>query len=304
MQFKVGNFSAEPLVDVELFEPSIAGIFPDAKRDEIERSRSLFEPDHIDVGRGVLRLAIQSFVLHAPHATILIDTCVGEGKARPLIPEWNYRTSSGYLDRLAQIGLHPESVDLVVCTHLHLDHVGWNTRSDDGRWVSTFPNARYLVGRRELAFWEHEHRNPDKLAMPHLTAFEDSVLPILESGQAELVDDGYDLGHGITLMPLPGHTPGQMGVQVAGGVRTLFCGDAIHSPLQTLDPSLSTASCADPEEARRVRRAVLEDAAECGRLIVPAHLRGARRMTIQKTTSGFIPRFPDSADSKKTDFDP
>jgi glyoxylase-like metal-dependent hydrolase (beta-lactamase superfamily II) len=179
-----------------------------------------------------------------------------------------------------------------MCTHLHLDHVGWNTRADDGRWVPTFPNARYLIGRRELGFWEDERRNPDELTPLHLGAFEDSVLPILESGRAELVDDGYELGRGMTLMPLPGHTPGQMGLQVDGRVSTLFCGDAIHSPLPVLDASLSTSSCADPAQARQVRRAVLEDAAEHGRLIVPAHFRGARRMTVQDTATGFMPCFP------------
>jgi glyoxylase-like metal-dependent hydrolase (beta-lactamase superfamily II) len=216
MRFEVGGFSADLLVDIEQFELSIAEFFPDARTGEVERSRTLLEPDHADVGREVLLLAIQSFVLHAPHATILIDTCVGEGKARPLIPEWDHRSGGGYLDRLARIGVRPESVDLVVCTHLHLDHVGWNTRADDGRWVPTFPNARCLIGRRELAFWEDERRDSDKLAPLHLCAVEDSVLPILESGQAELVDDGYELGRGMTLMPLPGHTPGQMGLQVDG----------------------------------------------------------------------------------------
>ncbi len=138
-----------------------------------------------------------------------------------------------------------------------------------------------------------EHRRPDGDAL-QLGGFDDSVLPILEAGRAELVDDGYELGPGLSLVPLPGHTPGQMGVRADGAVRTLFCADAIHSPLQVLDPGLSTASCVDREQARQVRRALLEEAAEEGRLVVPAHFRGARRMHIERTATGFTPRFPES----------
>jgi len=162
----------------------------------------------------------------------------------------------------------------------------------DGRWVPTFPNARYLIGRRELGYWQDQRPRPDGDAL-QVSGFEDSVLPILEAERAELVDDGYELGPGLSLVPLPGHTPGQMGVRADGAVRALFCADAIHSPLQVLDPGLSTAVCVDREQARQVRRALLEEAAEEGRLLVPAHFRGTRWMHIQRTATGFTPCFPD-----------
>lgn len=128
----------------------------------------------MDFERGMLIFAIQTFVLHSAGGTILIDTCVGEGKERPIVPDFNRRHHSGFLERLAQAGVRPESADLVFCTHLHVDRVGWNTRLLDGRWVLTFPNARYLIGRRELEYWQDQRRS-DGDAL-HLGAFEDSVL--------------------------------------------------------------------------------------------------------------------------------
>ena len=292
MRFKAGDSMVDVLVDIDRFQLPITQFLPEAEPGLVESARPLLEPDHVDLERGLLILAIQTFVLHAAGRTILVDTCVGEGKERPLLPEFHRRHQSGFLERLAQAGLQPESVDLVFCTHLHVDHVGWNTRLLDGRWVPTFAHASYLVGRRELGYWQDQRRRPDGDAL-QLGGFEDSVLPILEAGRVELVDDGYELGPGLSLGPLPGHTPGQMGVRVDGAVRALFCADAIHSPLQVLDPGLSTAVCVDREQARQVRRALLEEAAEEGRLVVPAHFRGTRCMHIRRTAIGFTPCFTD-----------
>jgi glyoxylase-like metal-dependent hydrolase (beta-lactamase superfamily II) len=292
MDFHVGDIAVDVLVDIDRFELPIAQLLPEADPGQAESARFLLEPDHVDLERGMLILAIQTFVLRCAGRTILVDTCVGEGKERPLIPDWSLRRDSSFLERLGRTGVRPESVDLVFCTHMHVDHVGWNTRLSGGRWTPTFPNARYLIGRRELGYWQDQRRRPDGDDALHLGAFEDSVLPILAAGQADLVDDGYELGPGLSLVPLPGHTPGQMGLRLDGRARALFCGDAIHSPLQVLDPRLSTAGCVDREQARRVRRALLEEAAEEGRAVVPAHFRGTRYMHIQRTATGFTPSFP------------
>ena len=291
MRFRAGDSAVDVVVDIDWFELSIAGFLPGIAAGTIESARALLDPDHLDAARGRLILAIQSFVLHTDGRTILLDSCVGEEKERPLIAEFHRRRRSGFLDRLAQAGVRPESVDIVFCTHLHIDHVGWNTRLHDGRWIPTFPNARYLVDRREFEYWQQQDRQSGGDAV-QLPGFEDSVLPILNAGQMELVDDGYELGRDLTLLPLPGHTPGQLGVRVSGAVPAIFCGDAIHSPLQVLDPTLSTVGCVDPVEARRVRHTLLEDAAEGGRLIVPAHFRGTRCMRVTPTASGFRLYFP------------
>jgi glyoxylase-like metal-dependent hydrolase (beta-lactamase superfamily II) len=210
MRFQVGDGMVEVLVDIDRFQLPIAQFLPEADPERVESARSLLEPDHADLDRGLLTLAIQTFVLRAAGRTILVDTCVGEGKERPILPDFHRRHRNGFLERLAQAGVQPESIDLVFCTHLHVDHVGWNTRLLDGRWVPTFPNARYLIGRHELGYWQDQRRRPDGDAL-QLGGFEDIVLPILEAGRAELVDDGYELGPGLELVPLPGHTPGQMG---------------------------------------------------------------------------------------------
>src|SRR5262245_21769134 len=261
MHFTTGDSIVNVLVDIDRFELPIAQFLPEAEREEVERLRSLLEPDHVDFERGMMIASIQTYVLRAAGQTILVDACVGEDKERPLLTAFHRRRNSGFLERLARLGVPPESVDVVFCTHLHVDHVGWNTRLHDGRWVLTFPNARHLIGRRELEYWLDQRRRPDGSPL-QLGGFQDSVLPVLEAGKALVVDDGYELGPHLSLVPLPGHTPGQMGLRMDGPARALFCGDAIHSPLQVVHPELSTSTCVDREQARQVRRALLENAAE------------------------------------------
>ena len=179
----------------------------------------------------------------------------------------------------------------VFCTHLHVDHVGWNTRLSDGRFVPSFPNARYLFGRDELADWMAQ-REAGTIPALHGAAIEDSVIPILEAGLADLVDRGHELARNLTLTPLPGHTRGQMGALLdhpAGGA--IFCGDAIHSPVQIYQPDVSTAVDADRSTAIVTRRALLEEASETGRLVVPAHFRGRRCARIRRAGSDFEPVF-------------
>ena len=292
MRFQAGDYLVDVVVDIDRFELPVTNFLPGITADTIELARALLEPDHIDATRNRLMLAIQSFVLHAGGRTILLDSCVGEEKERRLIPEFHRRARTGFLDGLARIGVPAESVDFVFCTHLHIDHVGWNTRLHDGRWVPTFPNARYLTGRREFEYWQQQHQEPRPDAV-QLPGFEDSVLPIFEAGLLDLVDDGYELAEGLTLLPLPGHTPGQLGVRADGSAPAIFCGDAIHTPVQVLNSELSTNGSVDMLDASRVRRALLENAVDNDLLIVPAHFRGARRMRVARTGHGFVPHFPE-----------
>ena len=291
MRFQAGDYLVDVVVDIDRFELPVTNFLPGITADTIEFARTLLEPDHIDATRNRLMLAIQSFVLHAGGRTILLDTCVGEDKERRLIPEFHRRARTGFLDGLARIGVPAELVDVVFCTHLHIDHVGWNTRLHDGRWVPTFPNARYLTGRREFEYWQQQDQEPSGDAV-QLPGLEDSVLPLFEAGLLNLVDDGYELAEGLTLLPLPGHTPGQLGVRADGSAPAVFCGDAIHTPVQVLNPDLSTNGSVDMLEASRVRRALLENAVEHDLLIVPAHFRGPRCMRVERMRRGFVPHFP------------
>jgi glyoxylase-like metal-dependent hydrolase (beta-lactamase superfamily II) len=291
MRFTVGDIRVDIIVDDDDFELPLSQFFPGSEPGQLAGHRGLLEPDFLDIARDIARFAIQSFVLRLDGRTILIDSCIGEQKDRPEIPVWNQRRGTGFLQRLAQAGVTPAEVDTVFCTHLHVDHVGWNTQREDGRWVPTFRNARHLIGRHELADWMAQLRSGSAPAM-HARALQDSVLPVVEAGLADLVDDGYEIAKGLTLIPLPGHTAGQMGMRIdRDDARAIFCGDALHSPVQIFQPELPTSSCADPRLAAVTRRGLLEDASETNRLLVPAHFRGQRCAHIRCAAAGFEPVF-------------
>jgi glyoxylase-like metal-dependent hydrolase (beta-lactamase superfamily II) len=291
MRFAIGDAIVDVIIDDDDFALPLSQFLPGRDPELLEAHRGTLEPDFIDLARNMAKFAIQSFVLRVGGQTILIDSCLGEGKDCPEIPAWHQRRGTGFLDRLRRAGVAPADVDLVFCTHLHVDHVGWNTRRDGDRWEPTFPNARYLFGRRELAGWMTE-REAGRAPLIHARALEASVIPIVEAGLADLVDDGHDLGPGLRLAPLPGHTAGQMGLVVDyARNRAIFCGDAIHSPLQIFQPGLSTSSCVDPNAASETRKMILAEAADSGRLVVPAHFRGWRRARIRSSSSGYAPLF-------------
>ena len=288
MRFGIGDVQVDSISDFDFTELPLAKIFPEADRDKLAARREFLEPLHVDLGRGMVLLTIQLFVLRVAGRTVLIDPCVGEHKERVVPPDWNNRDATGFLQRVQAAGVHPDEVDVVFCTHLHSDHVGWNTRRVDGRWVPTFRNARYLVGRREMQHWQTLQAE----GANRLYAYEDSVLPVVNAGQVDLVDEGYEPAAGMTLALFPGHTPGQMGLHVhSRSERAVFCGDAIHSPVQVLHPELSAGLDSDRQQSRATRLGILEHAATHGSWLVPAHFRGTHRARIRATGEGFFPDF-------------
>ena len=150
----------------------------------------------------VLILCFQSYIVKTPHHTILVDSCIGNDKPRPLRPKWNMKTDNTYMRALATAGFSVDDIDYVMCTHLHVDHVGWNTRLENGRWVPTFPNARYVFGKTEFDYWTEQH------AKTEVAPFGDSVLPVVEARRAEIVRHDYEIGDHVRILPTPGHTPG------------------------------------------------------------------------------------------------
>src|SRR6202048_4713567 len=146
-----------------------------------------FAPKLVDPASGLLVFAFHSTVIRTPRATILVDTCSGNDKERPHKLRY-HRKNWPYLANLAAAGFMPEDIDYVLCTHLHADHVGWNTRLVGGRWVPTFPNARYLFARREWENWREAELRAAYTTDPN---YEDSLLPVMDSGQAELVATDY-----------------------------------------------------------------------------------------------------------------
>ena len=169
--FTIGEVRVDIIVDDDDFELSLSDFLPGTNGRQLMQHRGLLEPDFVDFGRDVVKFAIQSFVIRMDRRTVLVDTCIGEQKDRPEIPAWNQRRGTGFLERLAERGIDPTDVDIVFCTHLHVDHVGWNTRREDGRWVPTFPNARYLIGRNELLDWIAQRDAGSALAM-HISALQ------------------------------------------------------------------------------------------------------------------------------------
>ena len=265
----IGAFEIHRVADFEgpSFDP--AEFFPDFDPEVVRANPDLLGPRLIDPASGKLVFSFHSFVVKTPCHTILIDACIGNEKERPARPQW-HRLRSSYIEDLAAAGVGPEQIDFVMCTHLHWDHVGWNTRLANGRWVPTFPNARYIMARREFEHWQEAHRRGDDT--PHVAGFEDSVLPVVRTGQSVLVDDDYALDDGLWFEPAPGHTPGNVVIHArSGDACGLFVGDVLHHPVQLIKPEWSTRACSDQDLSRQTRTRLIEQHAESDTLILPAH---------------------------------
>ena len=266
---RIGEFEVHRIAEFEgpFFPP--AEFFPDFDPEVMRENADLLGPRLIDPASGRLVFSFHTFVVKTGKHTILIDSCLGNDKERPTRPQF-HRMHTPYLADLARVGVKPEDVDYVMCTHLHWDHVGWNTRLDNGRWVPTIPNARYIMARREFAHWQEVHRGGEDT--PHRRAFEDSVLPVVQTGQSMLVDDDYSFEDGLWFEGAPGHTPGNVVIHARSGDTTgVFMGDVIHHPLQLLKPEWSTLACTDRELSRKTRTRLIEEHAERGTRLLPAH---------------------------------
>ena len=201
--------------------------------------------------------------------------------------------NSPFIEELASVGVHPEEVDFVLCTHLHVDHVGWNTKLLDGRWVPTFPNAKYIFSRNEFELWAARYEKGETVPVP--LVYEDSVLPIVEAGQAIIVEDTHQIDDGMWLEPAPGHTPGHVMLNLKSGEETaLMSGDVIHHPLQLIRPEWSSRACEDPHLSAVSRTKMLERVADTNTLLCPAHF-GSPTMghVISHATDGFRYRLID-----------
>jgi glyoxylase-like metal-dependent hydrolase (beta-lactamase superfamily II) len=266
---RIGDFEIYRLSEFEGPAFPIAEFFPDFNPEVVRENAEFLGPRLIEPETGMLVMSFHSFVLKTPHHRILIDTCLGNDKERPTRPRWD-RLKTSYLADLGRIGLRPEDIDYVMCTHLHWDHVGWNTRLVDGKWVPTFPKARYVMARREFGHWEEVHkRNEDT---PHRLAFDDSILPVVKSGQAMLVGDDFALEDGLQFEGAPGHTPGNIVIHARSrDERGIFMGDVIHHPIQLFRPEWSSRACSDLALSRRTRERLIAEHAELQSLVLPAH---------------------------------
>jgi glyoxylase-like metal-dependent hydrolase (beta-lactamase superfamily II) len=250
-------------------------------------------PHHYSPEHDRLVTSVHSWLIRTDRHTILLDCCGGNHKERPGLARFHQRDTP-YLARLRAAGAAPEDIDVVLCTHLHADHVGWNTMLRDGRWVPTFPNASYLFSRAEDEYGD-PRRNPAADADPQRgRAYRDSVLPVIEAGQAVLLDGTHAIDDSMVVEPAPGHTPGHVVLKLHDrGERALFCGDALHHPLQVYAPHWNSRFCEVPEQALVTRRRLLEHCAEQGALLFPVHFGAPHVGAITKDAAGFALRFVD-----------
>ena len=263
MKWRIGEVTVTKLVELEVTGGS-RFILPQATYEDVLPIAWL-QPDFADE-RGRLKMSIHALVVEAPSRRIIVDTCLGNDKENRRIPTWN-KLQTSFLADLAAAGYARETIDTVVCTHLHVDHVGWNTMLVDGRWVPTFPKARYLMGRVEYAHWTSQLEREDMTAV-----LADSVTPVWD---VDLVETDHRVCDEISLVPTAGHTPGHVSVRIAScGEEALITGDFMHHPCQIARPEWSSTADSDPLLARRTREQMLTRLAGTPTLVIGTHFAG------------------------------
>ncbi|MGJ4916097.1 MBL fold metallo-hydrolase [Bradyrhizobium sp. HKCCYLRH2060] len=280
LTFSVADTTIHRIIEQETTFLPAREMFPELTPEMLAADSALQAAGALDA-QDTLILCFQSYVVRTPHHTILIDSCIGNDKPRAR-PVWNMKSDDSYMRALAAAGVSVDDIDVVMCTHLHTDHVGWNTRLDNGRWVPTFPNARYVFAQREYDYWVAQN------AKAEVPPFADSVLPVVEAKRADIVGDEFSIGDHIRLLPTPGHTPGHVAIAVGKGRDdAVFAGDLIHTPLQLGLPELSPKFDVDPKQAAVTRRTFLERYCDTATLCCTAHFPSPSVGRIRRKGSAF-----------------
>ena len=265
--WRIGDVTVTKIVELE----SVGGskfILPQATREAcigIEWMKPHFMDDE-----GRLKMSVHALVIQTPSRRIIVDTCLGNDKTNRSVPGWN-NLQGPFLRDLAAAGFARETIDMVMCTHLHVDHVGWNTMLVDGQWVPTFPNARYLMAKTEFEYWQAKRDQVDQMAI-----FDDSVKPVFDAGLVDLVDTSHQICDEVRLVPTVGHTPGHCSVSITSkGHSALITGDFVHHPCQMAWPAWASSADFDQEQSTRTRREVFKRLAGTPTLVIGTHFAGA-----------------------------
>ncbi len=282
MQWFVGDIKVTSIVEQDLLD--IEMLIPEATPDMVN-SIDWLRPSYVDAN-GVMLGLIQAFVVETPDATLVVDTCVGNDKERILSEHWHMQQRQ-FLRSFERAGYSPDGIDFVLCTHLHFDHVGWNTYLDEGEWKPTFPNASYLFAKVEMDYWASELSKPSPqvsdsasemelmeaaFAEMSCTTHQDSVVPVFKAGLVDLVATDHVVCPGVRLVPTPGHTPGHVSVVLdSQSESAVITGDAIHHPVQIARPELRTIADVNPDESAVSRASLLTGCESLRRLVIGSH---------------------------------
>ena len=280
LSWQIGDVKVTRIVEIELPVPYSARspFLADATPEALRRHDWLYP--HYVTEEGHLRLSIHALLVEAPGLRLVVDTCIGNDKPRSL--NGGQALATEFLTRLGEAGWTRDGVDTVVCTHLHVDHVGWNTMLVDGKWVPTFPKARYLIGRTEHAHWSAEG-DPEQQQI-----LADSVQPIFDAGLVDLVEMDHRLSDEVRLIPTPGHTPGHVSVMIESkGQVAMITGDAVHHPSQLAHPDWSPPFDSDPVASAVMRRSMFEGVADGDVLVIGTHFAAPTAGHIKRDGDAF-----------------
>ena len=283
LSWQLGDITLHRIIEDQSALMPIRDFLPNLSEEVLAQNRdALLKAGAIDKLDQII-LCFQSYVVKTPHHTILVDSCLGNHKNRPNRPRWHNKTDSTYMTALAQAGIAVEEIDFVTCTHLHVDHVGWNTRLENGVWVPTFPKARYLFSQKEYAYWEERSKTEQ---IDHII---DSVLPIVALGRADLVTSADAVSDHVRLLPTPGHTIDHFAVTL-GAKRDdgVIIGDLFHSPIQMTDPNLYMRLDYDGAQSSQSRKDFLARYADTPTLCCTAHFPSPSMGHIKRAGAGFM----------------
>ena len=263
LSWKIGEVTITRLVEVVMKTPTTT-LFPDENVADLAPYSSWLKPNFMDENDNIY-ISIHAFLIRAGGQNIIVDTCAGNGKKLPLFEEWN-DLNTPFLENMTNLGFAPDSIDRVLCTHLHFDHVGWNTRLENGQWIPTFPNARYLFGEAEWEYWKDEEDPYESNALEH------ALKPIFAADQVDLVDSNHRINDEVSLIPTPGHTPGHVSILIeSAGEQAVITGDMFHHPCQMAKPGWIDMADTESGLAEKTRIAFMERFGDTSATVLGTH---------------------------------
>lgn len=278
--WKIGDVEITRLVEVNNWEDDITMLLPDATPETV-LAYPWLQP-HFATPEGKMIISFQCFVMRTPGHQIMLDTCIGADRQREFDIFTNMQTN--FLEDLAHAGFDRNEIDVVLCTHLHFDHVGWNTHLVDGAWVPTFPNARYLFGRKEYEHWKMLEETNSYHDLNHMT---DAVRPVVDAGLVDLIEADHDICTEINLRPTPGHTPGHVSIEIdSGGRRAIVTGDMMHNPIQFERPTDTGRFDMDQAKASETRQRFVDDMANTDTFVIGSHFSDPTGGYVIRDTDG------------------